>query len=79
VGGCRDYIAKKESDVLQGYCIGMVEGLIYNLSICLPGGVTRVKTIRVVVQYIDSLPARLHEDFRSLAVEALLKTWPCRR
>jgi hypothetical protein len=32
-----------------------------------------------VVQYIDSQPARLQEDFVLLATEALRKIWPCKR
>ena len=41
-----------------------------------PREVTDEQIVRVVVQYIDSQPARLHEDFVVLAIEALRKTWP---
>jgi hypothetical protein len=33
---------------------------------------------RVVVAYIEQRPARMHEKFGLLAVEALQKAWPCR-
>jgi Rap1a immunity proteins len=44
----------------------------------LPGGVTAGQEIRVVVAYIDARPARMHEDFRGLAIEALRAAWPCK-
>jgi hypothetical protein len=33
--------------------------------------------VRVVVAYIEARPARVHEDFRNLALEALREAWPC--
>jgi Rap1a immunity proteins len=51
----------------------------YAPRICLPREVTDEQIVKVVVQYIDSQPARLHEDFVLLAMEALRKTWPCGR
>src|SRR4029453_4871755 len=30
------------------------------------------------VQYIDARPARMHEDFRILAAEAMRAAWPCK-
>jgi hypothetical protein len=48
--------------------------------ICMdpPGEVTTAQEIRVVVAYIDARPARMHEDFGALAVEALHAAWPCK-
>jgi len=40
--------------------------------------VTRGQTVQVVMAYIDSRPARLHESFYALALEALRNAWPCR-
>jgi hypothetical protein len=35
--------------------------------------------VRVVVAYIDQRPARLHESFLNLALEALTDAWPCQK
>jgi len=36
--------------------------------------------MRTVVEYIDSQPrARLNEPFNHLAIEAMMKTWPCKQ
>jgi hypothetical protein len=64
----------------QGTCAGLITGLSYlDINSCKPSGVTRGQTYRVVVQYIDSRPARMHEDFRDLALEAMKAAWPCKR
>jgi hypothetical protein len=47
--------------------------------ICVPSEVTMGQVVRVVVQYTDNQPARHHELFGVLAVEALRKAWPCQR
>jgi hypothetical protein len=67
--------------LLAAECRGTVEGLIYAAStVCLPigVGVTREQSVRVVVQYIDSRPERLHEKFNALALEAMRAAWPCK-
>jgi hypothetical protein len=33
--------------------------------------------VRTVVEFIDARPARMYERFTDLALEALMKTWPC--
>jgi Rap1a immunity proteins len=45
---------------------------------CRPAGVTIAQEVRVVVVYIDARPARMHEPFKMLVVEALRAAWPCR-
>jgi hypothetical protein len=62
----------------QGYCVGLLEGLDYEGVQCRPREVTLGQIVRVVVQYIDSRPARMHEDFRVLAIEAMKAAWPCK-
>jgi hypothetical protein len=44
----------------------------------IPAGVTQGQMAQVVIRYIEARPNRLHEPFRSLALEALLDAWPCR-
>jgi Rap1a immunity proteins len=81
--GCRDFIGTGTSNAhLRGYCVDLVMGVArdaYAPGICLPREVTDEQIVRVVVQYIDSQPARLQEDFVLLATEALRKNWPCKR
>ena len=78
--GCREFIGAGTGNAhLPGYCVDLVIGLARNANaprICLPREVADEQIVRVVVQYIDSQPARLHEDFVVLAMEALRKTWP---
>jgi hypothetical protein len=33
--------------------------------------------VKVVISYIEARPARMHEPFRDLALEALRAAWPC--
>jgi hypothetical protein len=40
-------------------------------------GVTGIQQIRVVIAYIEARPARMHELFDILALEALRAAWPC--
>ena len=81
--GCRAFLRADTGNThLRGYCVDLVMGVArdaYAPRICLPREVTDEQIVRVVVQYIDSQPARLHEDFVVLAIEALRKTWPCGR
>jgi Rap1a immunity proteins len=63
---------------------GMCEGVIASISFwfsgnvfCAPAGATHQQLDRVIVRYMDQQPERLHEDFRGLAIEALIATWPC--
>ena len=79
--GCRSFLArsKNEDPFLQGRCFGLVDGIALGLAKCLPTDITLFQVMRVVVQYIDNQPARLHEDFRLLAGEAMVKAWPCPR
>ena len=83
VPGCRDFIGIGIGNIhLRGYCVDLVIGVArdaYAPRICLPREVTDEQIVRVVVQYIDSQPARLQEDFVLLTTEALRKIWPCKR
>ncbi len=87
--GCRDVAAliafsdseSEENVSRMSLCIGIVTGLSYmgpRYGICLPAGTTSRQAVRALVQYIDGQsPERMHENFNSLAVEALRETWPC--
>jgi Rap1a immunity proteins len=79
--GCRSIVAEKHTNLfLDGLCNGLIAGVLYGRSqeVCKPDGITYGQEVRVVVQYIDARPARMHEDFRKLALEALMAAWPCK-
>ena len=86
---CRQWIAPKGAPVIdalgQGMCYGVVVTLVNVYTgndVCIPyngtPGPTNGQFMRVVVQYIDARPARLHENFHNLAHEALRAAWPCK-
>jgi hypothetical protein len=79
--GCRAVVEDKNTNIyMRGYCLGLISG-VYSMSqgICAPAEVTNSQLARVVVQYIDARPARMHEDFKKFALEAMKAAWPCRR
>ena len=66
----------------DGICSGYVAGLTFATSgqlFCPPNAVTVEQGIRVVVNFLQSNPQRLHEPFGALALAALAKAWPCRK
>lgn len=79
--GCRDFLGAKTLDPFsRGLCFGLIVGATKNaaLKMCPPRSLTNEQVVMAIVQYIDSQPARLQEDFIDLATEALNRTWPCR-
>lgn len=68
-----------------GECVGFVtailtlsqDGLIEPIRFCPPPSIQDKQGVRVVVAHIDSKPERGHEEFITLALEALRKAWPC--
>lgn len=80
--GCREVLVpdSRKDAWGQPYCVGVIDGLaMVRDNSCTPPDVTTNQVIRVVVQYIDARPARMHEDFRKLALEATKAAWPCQR
>ena len=78
---CRVFAAdtRAPGTLSDGFCGGLVVGLsLADPATCLPTGVTNQQAVRVVVQYIDQRPARMHESFLKLTREALRLTWPCK-
>ena len=65
-------------------CIGMIKGLSYAASMqppipfCVPDDATNGQMVRVVVNYIDRHPERMHRGFGHLAYDALEEAWPCK-
>jgi hypothetical protein len=85
LAGCRAAVGDKDSapPVELGTCVGVVMGVWMTAGVaglaCSPNGVTLGQVLRVVVQFIDARPARMHEQLTNLALEALISTWPCRK
>jgi hypothetical protein len=92
VPACQDFQATGEGRArrvdtafIQGICLGIIADL-HSVGRLLPGSVgwcgpsdaTYGQLVRVVVAYIERRPQRMHEDFRTLALEALRDAWPCR-
>jgi hypothetical protein len=69
--------------MLRGLCVGTIDGIFYvDKKICPPPNASKInlgQIARVVVQYIDNHPARMHEDFKKLALEAMRAAWPCQQ
>lgn len=88
MSACRDVVSGNMSNgesngdlFTMGLCAGIISGLSYMgtfYGLCSPIGVTPQQAVSVVVQYIDHQPARMDEDFRVLASEALRAAWPCK-
>jgi hypothetical protein len=61
-----------------GFCIGLVAGASYvDAKSCAPENAPIGELMRVVLEYIEVRPQRLHEPFMKLVQEALRNKWPC--
>ena len=84
ISGCRNFLAGNDTSLLvQGMCFGEVTALFETFGgkcAPAPADVPGQQLMRTVVDYIDSQPrARLNEPFNHLAIEAMLKAWPCKQ
>jgi len=78
--GCRAFIKGGSlNSFKQGWCSGLITGLAQMHRRCMPPQLTQRQLASAIVQYIDARPARMHEDFRILAAEAMQAAWPCKR
>ena len=74
---CRAFVGPASR---EGRCSGIIEGLVFaGKGVCAPKGSTAGQAVSVVVKYIDSRPTRQQDNFIGLALEALRKTWPCKK
>lgn len=83
VPGCVDFIQGiGREPFLAGVCAGTVDTLTWSHGgrlICRPAEATTGQVVRVVVTFIQARPARMHESFVFLAMDALTEAWPCKR
>lgn len=84
---CRAVIrGAQETELVHAtYCIGTVSALVGvaplldpRYRFCFPANGNTEQAVRVVVAFLEKNPSILHEDFRSLAILAMLQAWPCR-
>jgi hypothetical protein len=61
-----DYTSESGAWITWVYCLD------------IPDKATLNQAVRVVVSYIEARPARMHESFAELALEALRAAWPCK-
>jgi len=47
-------------------------------NVCAPASSTRTQLTAIFVKYADDHPAKLHEDFLDIALEALRDAFPCK-
>jgi len=52
--------------------------LFEGIKFCPPDGVTVGQSARVAIRYLEAHPARQHEPFGDLAMQAFQEAWPCR-
>jgi Rap1a immunity proteins len=85
---CKKLLAMANGGILRtaddifsaGRCMGMIEGTSYlTPTICAPAGATTSQRLQVIISYIEARPARMNEDLRSLALEAMEQAWPCKQ
>jgi hypothetical protein len=83
----KEEISRPADGVVRGVCIGIIEAIDFMMSeyppeekekrSCPPAGVPLDQTVRVVITYIEARPQRMHENFKTLAIEAIHDAWPC--
>ena len=88
--GCKAFVEGRAADAqlygLGNYCAGIVIGLAsvgQDLSrpewqSCAPGTTNAQQLARVVVDFMEARPERMHEDFKRLTLEAFHDAWPCK-
>jgi hypothetical protein len=66
--------------LVQGYCAGAVSAVVAtNPSVCAPVGWTTGQAVAIVLRFLEMNRERRHEGFEALALEALVRMWPCKK
>ena len=81
---CKNFLGidANRINMVEGMCAGRIIALddlrnVLPQPWCPPREVSIAQMIRVVVNYLETRPAPLHENFTHIAMEALKITWPC--
>src|SRR5262249_1985979 len=83
--GCKALVEDRPTPAAN-FCSGIVHGLggvgqyltPPEWQSCVPPTSDTAQLARVVINYIEARPQRMHEDFRRLTLEAFHKAWPCK-
>lgn len=87
LSACRDLTLDGDptNSFVVGYCAGEISvvtvtarQLPQKVRSCPPLTAPLSQRAKVVVSYLDRNPARLHESFIILAMEAFAEAWPCK-
>ena len=72
---------------MQGMCVGIIDAINFMMSelppeekehrTCPPANVPLDQTVRAVIAYIEARPKRMHENFKTVVMEAVHDAWPC--
>jgi len=66
---------------LGAYCLGVVTGVSAALQVtgdvCLPDGVSTSELVARVIGYIEAQPERREQRAALVALQAIVKEWPC--
>jgi hypothetical protein len=82
---CSDFLSNKlqEPNFSQGLCIGIILGVednaSYDKKICVPITVDIQERVITVRDYVATQPKRMNEAYASLAFDALMVKWPCKK
>jgi hypothetical protein len=82
---CKAGLDPNTRDAIGGGCIGIVGTLSFvshvldeGLKFCQPNAVSPEQLLGKVIDFIETHPERMQEDFRLLALTAMHEAWPCR-
>ncbi|MBX9842511.1 MAG: hypothetical protein K2Z80_11940 [Xanthobacteraceae bacterium] len=86
--GCRLFndTSNKVPDAVMasemGRCIGTIDTMWQmgkSTVTCPPQDMALSQIVRAVIRQVEGQPARHHEDFYQLALQAMRTEWPCKR
>jgi Rap1a immunity proteins len=82
---CKAGLDPNTRDAVGGGCIGIVGTLSFvshvldeGLRFCQPDAVSAEQLLGKVIDFVETHPERMQEDFRLLALTAMHDAWPCR-
>jgi hypothetical protein len=81
---CKAWLDPSTRDAIGGGCIGIVGTLSFvsrvldeGLKFCHPSAVSPEQMLGKVIEFVETHPERVQEDFRLLALTAMHDAWPC--
>src|SRR5262245_52578344 len=80
-------LTRSADAAMAGMCVGIIDGIALMMSdfspeekqksSCPSSKVKLEQIVRAVITYIGARPERMHENFKTLVIEAIHETWPC--